>query len=87
MNFNLTSERGQRRLEIIEELVKLAEEAGTTLADYATAWTLVHPAVTSAIVGPREMRHLDGALAALRVKIPEEHQAKIDQLVLPGTRV
>jgi len=83
----MTSERGQRRLEIIEELVKMAAEVGATLADYATAWTLHNPAVTSAIVGPREMRHLDGALAALRVKIPEEHYPRIDALVAPGTRV
>jgi len=86
-HFDLTSEQGQRRLEIIEELVAMADELGAALADYATAWVLRHPAVTSAIVGPREMRHLDGALAALRVRIPEEHLRRIDGLVAPGTRV
>ena len=86
-HFDLTSEQGQRRLEIIEELVAMADELGAALADYATAWVLRHPAVTSAIVGPREMRHLDGALAALRVRIPEEHLRRIDALVAPGTRV
>ena len=85
--FDMTTERGQRRLEIIEELVAMADEVGAPLADYATAWVLRHPAVTSAIVGPREMRHLDGALAALRVRIPEEHLRRIDELVAPGTRV
>jgi hypothetical protein len=39
------------------------------LARYATAWTLVHPAVTSAIVGPRTMEQLDGLLAAGDVRI------------------
>jgi hypothetical protein len=33
------------------------------------------------------MRHLDAALAALNVRIPEEHLARIDQLVPPGTRL
>jgi hypothetical protein len=32
------------------------------------------------------MRHLDAALAALSVGIPEEHAARIDLLVPPGTR-
>ena len=86
-HFDLTSEQGQRRLEIIEELVAMADELGAALADYATAWVLRHPAVTSAIVGPREMRHLDGALAALRVRIPEEQLRRIDALVAPGSRV
>ncbi len=86
-NFNLDSERGRRRLEIVEELVGMAEQLGTNLADYATAWVLHHPAVTAAIVGPRVMRHLDGALEALKVKIPPEHLQRIDQLVAPGTRL
>jgi len=86
-NFKLDSERGQRRLEIVEELVGLAEAVGAPLAEYATAWVLRHPAVTSAIVGPRVMKHLDGALAALKVKIPDADLARIDQLVAPGTRL
>jgi aryl-alcohol dehydrogenase-like predicted oxidoreductase len=85
-NFDLTTERGRRRLEIVEELVGLASEVGASLADYATAWVLRHPAVTSAIVGPRVLRHLEGALAALRIAIPDEHLARIDSLVEPGTR-
>jgi aryl-alcohol dehydrogenase-like predicted oxidoreductase len=85
-NFDLTSERGQRRLEVVEELVRMADEVGVPLAEYATAWVLRHPAVTSAIIGPRVMKHLDGALAALNVRIPDEHLTRIDQLVAPGTR-
>ena len=86
-HFDRKSERGERRLRVIEELVPMAEQLGVSLAEYATAWVLRHPAVTSAIVGPRVMRHLDAALAALNVRIPEEHLARIDQLVPPGTRL
>lgn len=84
--FDLTTERSQRRLDVVEELTRMAEEVGVPLAQYATAWVLRHPAVTSAIVGPRVMSHLDGALAALKVRIPDDHLARIDQLVPPGTR-
>ncbi|MDX2166581.1 MAG: aldo/keto reductase, partial [Deltaproteobacteria bacterium] len=82
----LDSPQGQRRLDIVEELVKMADELGVSLAAYANAWTLRHPAVTSAIVGPRVMRHLDAGLEALTVKIPDEHLQRIDQLVAPGGR-
>jgi aryl-alcohol dehydrogenase-like predicted oxidoreductase len=86
-NFDMTSERGRRRLEVIEELVSLADESRATLADFATAWVLRHPAVTSVIVGPRVMKHLEGALGALRVKISDDQAARIDRLVPPGTRL
>jgi aryl-alcohol dehydrogenase-like predicted oxidoreductase len=85
-NFDLSGERGQRRLDVVEELVRMADEVGAPLAAYATAWTLRHPAVTAAIIGPRLMHHLEGGLAALNVKIPDEHLARIDTLTTPGTR-
>jgi aryl-alcohol dehydrogenase-like predicted oxidoreductase len=84
--FDLTSPRSRRRLEIVEHLVPLAEELGVSLAAYAQAWALRHPAVTSIIVGPRLARHLDAGLEALAVHIPDAHLARIDALVAPGTR-
>ena len=32
------------------------------------------------------MHHLDAGLAALNVRIPDEHLARIDTLMTPGTR-
>ena len=85
-NFDLSGERGQRRLAVIEELVGMAEELGASLAAYATAWVLRLPAVTSAIVGPRLMHHLEGSLPALGLTLPQSHLDRIDALVAPGTR-
>jgi aryl-alcohol dehydrogenase-like predicted oxidoreductase len=85
--FDLSTERSQRRLDAVEVLVGLAEELGVSLARYATAWTLQHPAVTSAIIGPRVREHLDDTLRAVDVRIPPEHQARIDALVSPGTNL
>src|SRR5262245_61286537 len=85
--FDMTSERARRRLDIVERLVELAAETGVPLARYATAWTLGNPAVTSAIIGPRVMRHLDDLLSAPDVRIPEAHREQIDALVSPGTNV
>lgn len=84
--FDLASPRGLRRLAVLEELVRMAAEAQAPLAAYATAWTLRHAAVTSAIIGPRVMPHLEAALPALTLTIPDAHLARIDTLVPPGTR-
>jgi aryl-alcohol dehydrogenase-like predicted oxidoreductase len=83
--FDMTTERATRRLEVVEALAGMAEALGVPLARYATAWTLVHPAVTSAIVGPRTMEQLDGLLAACDVRIPAEQLERIDTLVPPMT--
>jgi len=85
--FDMTTTRAERRLEILETLAGLAAEVGVSLARFATAWTLANPAVTAAIAGPRLMRHLDDLLPAVDVRIPEEHLNQIDALVPPGTSV
>jgi aryl-alcohol dehydrogenase-like predicted oxidoreductase len=85
--FDLGTPRAARRLEVVEELLRLAGELGVSLARYATAWTLRHAAVTSAIIGPRVMAHLEDSLGADEIRIPPEHLAHIDALVAPGTNV
>ncbi len=86
-NFTLDSPLGQRRLEVVEELVQMAAELNVSLAAYATAWVLRHKAVSAAIVGPRVSRHLDASFEALGVQVPAEHLTRIDALVPPGTRL
>ncbi|HEV7735712.1 MAG TPA: aldo/keto reductase [Candidatus Binatia bacterium] len=85
--FDMTTPKALHRLELVETLAGLADEAGLPLSRYALAWTLANPAVTSAIIGPRVMRHLDDSLAAAGRKLPEEHLARIDELVTPGSNV
>ena len=85
--FEMTTARAARRLDIIETLVGLAGELGVSLARYATAWTLANPAVTSAIIGPRLIGHLEDLLPAGDLRLPEPHLTRIDALVPPGTMV
>jgi len=70
---------------VVEALVGMAEEVGASMPAYTQAWALRHPAVTSIIVGPRLMHHLDAGIEALGVKIPDAHLKRIDELVAPGT--
>ena len=86
-NFTFDSPRGRQRLDVVEQLVPMAAELGVSLTAYATAWVLRHKAVSAAIAGPRVDRHLDANFEALGVCIPDEHLARIDALVAPGTRL
>ena len=49
----------ERRLDAVEQLIPLAQEAGLPLAHMALAFVMAHPGVTSAIIGPRKMEHFD----------------------------
>ena len=71
----------------MQALGKIADEAGITIAQMAVAFTLEHPYVTSAIIGPRTMDHLEGLLPAAEIKLNREILDKIDALVPPGSNI
>jgi aryl-alcohol dehydrogenase-like predicted oxidoreductase len=85
--FDLSLPANQRKLDAVEELAKLAEDAGLTLIQLAIAFVLRHPAVTAPIVGPRTMEQLESQLAAVDVELSDEVLDRIDQIVPPGTNV
>ena len=76
-----------RNLNVVEQLMPLAEEAGMPLSHLAMAFAIAHPAVTSAIIGPRTMAHLDDLLAGSQVKLDDAVLDRIDAIVPPGTDV
>jgi aryl-alcohol dehydrogenase-like predicted oxidoreductase len=82
---DLDNPRFQRRLDVVERLLPMAEDKGVSLARFANAWALRHPAVTSVIIGPRTLEQLEDSLGALEVRISDEEAATIDELVPPGT--
>ena len=69
--FDLSRPANQRKLDAVEELAQLAEEAGITLIELAIAFVLNHPAITAAIIGPRTMEQLESQLAAADVVLDE----------------
>ncbi|MBT2556043.1 aldo/keto reductase [Arthrobacter sp. ISL-5] len=85
--FDMTSPANQRKLDIVEELAQLAEQAGMTLIDLAIAFVINHPGVTSAIVGPRTMEQLESYLPAAQVNLSADVLDRIDKLVAPGVTV
>jgi aryl-alcohol dehydrogenase-like predicted oxidoreductase len=53
----------------------------------AIAFVTRHPAVTSAIIGPRTMEHLETYLAADGVDLSSDVLDRIDEIVPPGDTV
>jgi aryl-alcohol dehydrogenase-like predicted oxidoreductase len=82
--FDTTLPGNARKLELVEELDALARQAGITMTQLALAWVLRHPAVTSAIIGPRTMEQLEGNLGADEVELDDAVLDRIDELVPPG---
>jgi aryl-alcohol dehydrogenase-like predicted oxidoreductase len=85
--FDETRPQVQRKLDLVEALAALAEEAGVSMTHLAIAFVLAHPAVTSAIIGPRTSAQLADLLAGADVRLDAATLDAIDALVAPGTVV
>jgi aryl-alcohol dehydrogenase-like predicted oxidoreductase len=83
--YDLSIPGNQDKLEAADALAKLAEENNMTLPEMAVAFTIRHPAVTSAIIGPRTMEQLTSQLAAANIELSDKVLDKIDEIVPPGT--
>ena len=85
--YNTENEANRRKFEIVTELDELAHKAGLTLVELAVAFALNHPAISSVLLGPRTIEHLEPLLGAPEVRLDAEVLDAIDQLVEPGTIV
>jgi len=85
--YDATSQANAAKLDAADALGALADEAGLTLVQLALAFVTRHPAVTSAIVGPRTMEHLDAYLAADGIDLSDDLLDRIDEIVPPGSTV
>jgi len=83
----IESPEGRNRLALVERIAPLAAAKGCTLSQFALAWCLSNPAITSAITGPRTMEQLEDSIGSLSVEITSEDQAAVDQIVPPGAMV
>jgi aryl-alcohol dehydrogenase-like predicted oxidoreductase len=71
----------------LRTLARLADEAQITLIEMAIAFAIRHPAVTSAIIGPRTLEHLESQLTAADVVLSDDVLDRIDEIVPPGVNV
>ncbi len=75
------------KLDAVEALMPIAADAGVPLAHLALAFVLLHPAVTSAILGPRTLEQLAVLLGAADVVLDDTIIDRIDAVVEPGRTV
>ena len=85
--FDYERAENQRKLDLVEDLLALASDAGMSLTHLAVAFVLEHPGVTSAIIGPRTMEQLTDVLEGAGTRLDDDVLDRIDQLVPPGTNV
>ncbi|WP_433538380.1 aldo/keto reductase [Micromonospora sp. CA-249363] len=83
--FDPTLPANAAKLTAVDELATLADEAGLSLIHLAIAFVLEHPAVTSAIIGPRTLAHLESQIGAAKVTLSQDVLDRIDTIVPPGT--
>jgi aryl-alcohol dehydrogenase-like predicted oxidoreductase len=83
--FDTAVPANQARLDAVEQLAKVADQAGLTLIQLALGFVTAHPAVTGAIIGPRTLDHLHSQLAAADTVLAGDVLDAIDAIVAPGT--
>ncbi|SEQ17474.1 aldo/keto reductase [Lentzea albida] len=77
----------ERKLDAVEALAQVAGQAGISLPHLALAFVTGHPAVTSAIIGPRTPDQLDDLVAGADTLLGDDVLDRIDEIVPPGTDV
>src|SRR5207253_2836913 len=73
-----------RNLAVVERLRPIAERHGRTVGQLAIAWTLMNPAVTSAIVGARRPQQVDENFAAMGWTLSPAEMEEIQRIVEPA---
>jgi len=85
--FDMNLPGNRLKLEAADRLAALAAEAGMSLIHLAIGFVLSHPGVTSAIIGPRTMEHLESQLGAPADGLPADLLDRIDEIVPPGSNL
>jgi aryl-alcohol dehydrogenase-like predicted oxidoreductase len=85
--YDLGVPANQAKLEAADALGRLADEAGISLIHMALAFVIRHPAVTSAIIGPRTIDQLESQLGAADVVLDTDLLDRIDEIVAPGQTI
>ena len=79
-----THDANREKFALVEQLQQVARDAGLELAQMALAFTLAHPAVSAAIIGPRTAEQLTATLAGADLRLDEATLDAIDAIVAPG---
>ena len=82
--FDTAIPSNRAKLDAVEQLAKVADQAGLTMIQLALGFVTAHPGVTSAIIGPRTVDHLHSQVAAADTVLSADVLDAIDAIVAPG---
>ncbi len=71
-------------LAISQQIAAHCQKKGVGCSQFALAWCLANPILTSVIVGPRTMEQFDDNINCLEIEVTDDDEAAIDELVPPG---
>ncbi len=74
-------------IEVADVVAKMAQERGMTISQLSLLWIKDQPGITSPIIGPRTLAHLEDALPLLEKKLDDADRPLFDALVHPGNAV
>ena len=77
----------QRGIDVGTAVSKMAQERGLTASQLSLMWIKDQPGITSPIIGPRTLAHLEDALGIIDKKFDDADRPLFDELVHPGTAV
>jgi aryl-alcohol dehydrogenase-like predicted oxidoreductase len=85
--FDMSLPENQRKLEAVDQLQQVADDAGLSMIELAIAFVVNHPSVTSAIIGPRTMEQLESQLPGADAVLDATTLDRIDEIVKPGVTI
>lgn len=80
-----TSFLSDKVYDLVDIMLETAGELDCTAGQLALAWLMQQPGVTSAIVGPRTVGHLEDNLGALNVTLDKEVLQRLNDATIPGS--
>lgn len=79
------SDRVTRKgIQIAAKLAEIGSNRGMTAAQLATLWVKDQPGITSPIIGPRTMGHLEQAIPVMDMSLSDDDRHLMDELNPPG---
>ena len=67
-----------KNLQLSEQLSAVAKRYGRNAGEVAIAWTLLHPAVTGAIVGARNAQQVEGIIGAAEIELSSQEAGSLN---------
>jgi aryl-alcohol dehydrogenase-like predicted oxidoreductase len=80
----LETEFREESLLIAQKIKTRCEAKGWVPGQFAAAWVLANPLVSSVIAGPRLLSHLEDVYGAVDLVLDAEDEAFVNKLVTPG---